>query len=452
MIRKSSQAMIRTIVLSVLLAAFGCRHHRGIGKQYDAMRRQMVRGEWAAAAAALEAAKGKVYKEEDRVMYWLNLGTLLHYAKDYGRSNEFFVKAEEEMDVLWTKSISAEVSKIAVSETIQSYAGEDFEKVLLYLYTSINQVEQGKLGNALVEARRADERLKKMLVHYDKEGELGSIYRQDAFMLWLVGLYYEMEGSLADALLAYKAAYTTYMKEYAGKFGASAPSFLREDMLRTAKLGGGAVPAAARGARGKSLERLAAGEAEVILIHGSGDGPKKEEFFFDSPMPDGYVLRIALPKFAERTPVVQGARLVVGRRRTRTELAEPVARIALKNFEHRLPALRARALARATAKYLATVAAREAGKAVGGKDNGALLGAIAGIAANVAAVASEAADLRSWSTLPNHFAVARLWVPAGPQKLSIEYVNRAGQVLHREQRLLELKAGERRVISSRTML
>src|SRR5262249_20197257 len=162
--------------------------------QYREMRSNMINGDWKTAGSQLESSKEKVYGEVDRVMYWLNMGTVQHYANNFTVSQENLVKAESTMQELWTKSISAEASKVIVSESIQSYPGEDFEKVLIYLYTSLNNVKLNKIQDALVEARRADELLKKMQIHFEKEGEVGTIYKQDAFMLWLVGLFYEMQG------------------------------------------------------------------------------------------------------------------------------------------------------------------------------------------------------------------------------------------------------------------
>ena len=117
--------------------------------------------EWISAVAK---AKDKVYGKKERVMFWLNMGTIQHYAGNADPSMANFIKAEKTMRDLWTTSISAEASKVIVGETFQSYAGEDFEQVLLYMYTSLNKAQQGNLQDALVEARRADEFLKRLKV------------------------------------------------------------------------------------------------------------------------------------------------------------------------------------------------------------------------------------------------------------------------------------------------
>jgi hypothetical protein len=361
------------------------------------------------------------------------------------------VKAEAAMQELWTTSISSEASKFVVSETVQAYEGEDFEKVLVYLYTAMNNINLGKTQDAVVEARRADELLKKMLVHYEKEGEVGTLYKQDAFMLWLVGLFYEMTGAPNDAFLAYKASMKSYKEDYA-TYGSSVPRFLGEDLVRTAKMVGFNDEvkqfSGETGASGETFEKLKQGMAEVIVIYGAGEAPSKEEFFIDGAMPDGYVMRIALPKFVAVPYSGTCAKVRANGQEVETEVAEPISQMVLKNFEHRLPAIQLRAIARATVKYVAT---KTAEAAVGGGDGGSagrqLAGALVGLAGNVASAASEAADLRSWTTLPASVNVARMWLPAGQHTIDVDYCN----INRSEKRTVDLKAGQRQIISVRNL-
>ncbi len=437
------------LVLGFSATGAGCSN-AGLVAHYQTMRPAMSRGDWKTAAAQMEKAKDNPYGENDRVMYWLNLGTALHYAKEYDQSQAQLIKAEAAMQDLWTKSITAEASKLLVNETAQSYPGEDFEQVLVYLYTALNQAQAGRLQDALVEARRADEKLKKMLVVFDKEGGVGTVYKQDAFVLWLIGLLYELEGSYNDAFITYRSAQEAYDKEYAGRFGAPAPSFLAEDMLRTATLAGmagDAGAARASGALGDTLDMLKT-HGELIVVHGNGEAPSKRELFFDGRMPDGYVMRIAVPEFFYVSPRTAYADVSVGEASARSELVEPVASIVLKNFELRLPGIKARALARAITKYAATQVA----KAAGGGDK-STAGLVLGLIGNIAAAVTEAADLRSWCTLPSEFRVARLWLPPGVHAVQVQYFDASGRRVGPAQTIdVELNAGQRRLISVRSVL
>ena len=451
--KRPTHGMLVLVVGALAVSSAACSQ-KGLREQYRKMRPAMLRGEWNVAVSQLDKAKDKVYGEKDRVMYWLNMGTLLHYARQPDKSEGNFVKAEETMQDLWTTSISAEASKVLLNETAQSYAGEDFEKVLIYLYTSLNKAQTGNLQDALVEARRADEFLKKLKVHSEKEGEVGTIYTQDAFMLWLVGLYYEMEGmsSMNDAFLAYKAAYKAYKDDYAGFYGMSMPSYLGEDLIRTAKLVGfndeAATFAGETGATGETLGKLAE-MGELIVIHGNGESPFKRELIFDGKMPDGYVMRVAVPEFVAIPPNVAYAQIEAAGTSAQTVLAEPLTQIVLENFKHRVGAIKARAIARAVIKYAATKGASAVAEGAGGKGWGALVG----LAGNIAAAVSEAADLRSWTLLPAQVGVARVWLPPGDHTVAVTYHTSNGKKLGATDTFnVTIAPGTRQIVSVRSIL
>lgn len=452
---------VRGLACAVGLAgvAFGCAGQSALVQQYEQMRPDLVRADWNEAVEKLKAARGSVYGPRDRVMYWLNLGTLLHYDGQYDASMQALVKAEETMQELWTKSISAEASRFVVNETSGAYAGSDHERVLVYLYTALNRLQQGRVTDALVEARRADERLRQMRVAYEREDGLGAAYEQDAFILWLVGLLYEIEGSYNDAYLTYRASARSYAEEYAAKFGCSAPAYLAEDIVRAARLAGLEEEAARMaekfGADGHTFDLLAQGWSEVIVVHGNGEAPRKEQITFETLLPDGYYVRVALPDFVVREPQVQRASVRAGGRTTHTVLAEPVSRIAAVHHEAQLPAIKARAVARAAVKYAASAGVREAVKGDGEDSGREVAGTLLGILTNAVAAATEAADLRAWTTLPGEVRVARLWLPPGEVDLEITFEGAAGRPVrgHPPVRMaLVLEPGERRVVPVRSVL
>jgi hypothetical protein len=440
-------------LLPMFALATACSN-MNIQRHYEDMRPAMIRGDWKTAVSQIEEAKERgIYGEVDRVMYWLNYGALLHYAGEYQQSQDVLVKAEQAIQDLWTKSISAEASKFLLNETAQSYPGEDYEKVLLYLFTALNNVRQGKMQDALVEARRADEFLKKMQIEYEKEGGIGTVYTQDAFMLWLVGLFYEIEGSWNDATLAYKAAYQAYEESYRGLFGIGPPSFLAEDIVRTAILAGDAQTAdewRPRGARGDTADKVKQGMAEIVLVHGSGEAPRKIEYTINHRMPDGYVARIALPKFEAVPNRIEYAEIEVAGNRSRSEILEPVSTIALKNFQKQQGGLTARAIARAVLKYGASKGTQKLVEGDGKDGNRKAAGALLGLAANITAAATEAADLRSWTMLPSEIDVARVWVPPGKHTVEVTFYGGSGGQLRTMSLPVEVRNGERKLVSVRT--
>ena len=389
----------------------------------------MATGAWADAAdqLTLDAA---AYGESDRVMFMLNLGTLKHYAGDEMGSQTALVDAEARMRDLWTRSVTAEASKFLFIETSASYRGEDFEQVLLYLFTSLNHAQHGNLDDALVEARRADEFLKWLKNRHRRAGS-DTLYVQDAFMLWLVGLYYEMEGSLEDARLAYRDSVTAYRREYRASFGTPAPSFVARD-----------------------LERVSMGEAlepdrgELVVFHANGEAPYKRELTFNAEVQDDYWMRVAVPELVPVGAAVAYAEVRAAAGVARTEVAEPVSKIAVTNFRHQLPGIKGRAVARAAIKYAGTKTSQAIAHEAGGEG----WGAVVGLLGAVVSVATEAADLRSWTTLPAEIGVARLALPPGRHDVLVRFYDRFGSEVRRAQRhRVIVPAGGRALLSTRTL-
>ena len=434
----------RLFFLFVILNSIACVNHAGLLDHYDYLRPKLAAGsknDWAEVAASFESQKDKLFRQRDRVMYWLNLGTALHYAGDYAGSSVVLVQAEEAMQELWTKSISEAVSQGTISETLKTYSGEDYERTLSYLYTALNAAMTGKVGDALVETRRADAFLQKMRVHYEKEGGLGTNYKQDAFMLWLIGLFYELEGSYSDAHLAYKASLKAYKEVYAPKFSTSAPHYLAEDVARASHLAGRPE------LRSQTYQHLKKNWAELIVIHGIGEAPHKEQLSWTVPV-NKQIVRVAVPKMVSTPPTTAKSTLSVDGQRVSSVLAEPIAQISLKNFKDRLPAIQARAAARAVIKFAATEAVSKASEEAGG----GLFGAIVKLGMSIGGAVAEAADLRSWALLPSEFQVSRIWVPAGPHQVEIRYLTASGgDVKAPEQMTIELRPRERKIISVRSL-
>ena len=447
------------LLLLVGIQCFSCRSHIGFRQQYvTALRPQITQGDWAMVAQSIEDSKNDIYREEDRVMFWLNKGIALHYAGEYERSSELFFKAEEAIEDLFTKSISEEVGRFVATETVQTYNGEDYERILTYLYTAINAYQLGRSQDALVEVRRADQFLRKMRVKFESKDGLGTVYTQDAFILWLIGLFLDLEGGTPqDAYTAYKDAWKAYSEVYKPKFDTSGPTYLLVDLARLARRLGLDKEAHEWAQKlepnlRKSLEEETKNYAEVILIHGNGEAPYKKQKSFQAVLPDGYALKLAIPELLPSPGRIKSSRLIVSKKQTLSEAAEPVTSIAVRNFKEREGKIKARAIARAAIKYGATKAVSEAVKGNKKDKNRVAIGLGLNILGGLVARAVEKADLRSWTLLPSEFRVARVQVEPGTHDLEIELIDAAGFTVRSvSPKQVTLKAGERYILSVRSI-
>jgi hypothetical protein len=197
--------------------------------------------------------------------------------------------------------------------------------------------------------------------------------------------------------------------------------------------------------------------AEVYFIHYNGKGPEKIEESWVAPMPDGYMLKVAYPKFQLRHYSVAYGEILLqdqeagNRYSERTELMEDIDSIARMSLKNRLGRIKAKAIARATAKYLATAAGAKA-VADNNSTYGAALSILVKTAGNIASAMSEQADTRHWRFLPAQIRVGRILLPPGMYSGQIEFVDENGNTLYsRDIRTFKIKAGQKHFVSYRTL-
>lgn len=377
--------------------------------------------------------KKKTYAKRNAVLYYLDEGIISHFAGRYKESNRSFSKAESRMEELYTKSISKEVASFLISDNTIPYRGEDFERAMVNLFMALNYVGLGKWEDAVVEGRKVDGKLNLINSQYE-EGK-GNVYKEDGFIRFLMGALYEVEGEINDAFISYRKAEAVYRTEYLPNYGVSPPTILVEDLLTSAH----AMDFHEEmteikkeypdvtfidSARKKEM-------AAVYFVHYNGLAPEKVEKRFLVPMPDGFVVKIAYPKFVKRSYRISHGEITLrnlgsGRSyRFPTVLMEDIASIAVLNLENRINRIKAKAIARATTKYLASKGLSKVAEKKGGK----LLGFVVQVSANIASVATEQADVRQWRLLPAEIRVGRSVIPPGEYRGRIRFVGSGGTVV-----------------------
>lgn len=450
--KKSSRLLcLFSATVMMLLAACG---QTQMMQTTGTMRAHMIRGNYNGALATLRQAKtSKAYKEQDRVMFWMDEGMLLHLTGHYAESNMVLEKTEQRIKELYTTSISKNLTATVTSDAAKDYAGEDYEDVMLNVMKAMNYLGLGQKSDALVEARKINEKLALFNTRYKDQK---NSYSQDAFAHWLMGLLFEMEGSYDDARIAYAKAMEVYVTLYASTFRTPPPSYLGEDMVRAAILSSDQESAARWRQKlnqpqlGGSVETLKT-NGEIVLVHLNGEGPTKSDFFINCvfgsatywgcdaepgqefvrktriTITDGTAVRIAFPQLNIHAPVNPGLMLSVGGQRAHSVLAEPISFIAAKTMADKMGRIFRDAVVRAIAKVIASKAAgKTAGVLAGGEKKGgfgSLLAFVAEKGTSAAMQAAEEADKRAWTTLPSQFEVARLMVAPGTHTVNIALPN-----------------------------
>ena len=179
--RHSNIRVLLLIVLSVLL--FGCANMATSKLQYAGTGQMLQRRDYASAISQISAAKETGYTQKEKVLYYLDIGMLYHYNKNYRLSNEYLQKAEDGIEELFTKSISREAASYLLNDNAKEYSGEDYEDIYLNIFKALNYLalsdsaetrkEKVELfDDAFVEIRRINNKLNVLEDKYKKQADL----------------------------------------------------------------------------------------------------------------------------------------------------------------------------------------------------------------------------------------------------------------------------------------
>jgi len=380
------------------------------------------------------------YGENNALLYLLDKGLLLHYARQYQESITVFEQARQKYEELYTQSVSRMAGSLLWNDATLPYQAEDFERVLINIFQALNYLMLDNPDEALVEARDVDSTLSAINAQYQSDQK--NVYKEDAFARFLMGILYEQGKSFSrinDAFISYQKAFEIYENDYASLYNLSSPELLKENLLSTAAV---IDPVAYKKYRRKfpATASLPFNKnkttSEVYLLQYSGFSPIKVEDSIPLPLPDGHIVRLSFPRYQKKyfkdkhnyfIAKAKTGKVVT----TELELGQDIEAIAIKNLGDRKARIIAKSVARSAGKYFFTKNQVEKVREKHGKKMERLVL----IASNLYAYFSEQADLRSWQTLPAHINIARLILEPGEYDL---FFNSA--LLS----FVSLEAGERR--------
>lgn len=415
---------------------------------YAKVNQGLLQQDYDAALKLIEENKEQ-YAKRNAALYYLEKGIVSHYASAYQESNDSLAKAESIMDDLYTKSISKQAASFMINDNTIPYRGEDFENAMVNLFMALNYMGMDLKEDALVESRKVDNKLNIINSRYEEDKK--NVYKEDAFIRFLMGVLYETDGELNDAFISYRKAEEIYHNDYSQNYGVSPPPFLIENLLSSAQAMDFHEEVSEFQKKYPHVTYMNPDEknemAEIYFIHYNGLGPVKVEKSWQVAMPDMYLAKIAYPDFERQNYQITQSELTLqnvasdASYRLATALMEDIGSIAIMNLENKISRIKTKAIARATTKYLATKASSKEAK----KRGGAMLGLVVQVAGNIASVATEQADIRHWRLLPAEIRVGRVIVPPGDYEGKIEFVNAGGSVVSTKSvEHFTVKAGEKR--------
>ncbi|CAM3439558.1 COG3014 family protein [Corallococcus soli] len=329
--------------------------------------------------------------QRDQLLLMLDRGMVLHAAGQWEASTKVLAEADRLVGELDITSVSEEAGVLLSNERRRAYRGEDFEKLMISVLQALNYAQLGRDEDALVEVRRVNERLEKMILEEKKP------YEQLAIARYLGGVLYEDQREWDSAFIDYMKAY-----ELEPRLGG-----LVEPLLRLAKKTGRDDAYAMLSQKFPDVEHSPPGpeDGQLVVVVEAGLSPEKTSASRDYN--DSGEL-ISVPVYRDRggTPAV---RVAVGDRSERAVTVTSLSRVAQVHLNDRIGRMLAKQLAGAVAK--AGVAA-----GVGALTKSKELGVLTFLLLN----AGNQPDLRSWLSLPAEFQVARFRLAPGKHTVQVD--------------------------------
>ncbi len=362
-----------------LLTATGCADYVD---QTRRARDEFYSGRYSEAAQLLEVDAHR--EGTDQLLYLLDRATALHHAGQYEESNKDFHLADKLAEIKDYTSLSLEAVTLFSSERIVDYKGEDFENALISQYLALNYLLLGRLEDALVECRRVNHKLQRMI----SEGKRP--YQLNPMAWYISGLIYELNREYDHAYIDYQQVYRLMPEVESLKFDLyrmAHANRISEDKQRWAET------FRLNSAERKSIE-LSLGQPEVAVLIENGYSPVKQTHPQWQAIPQYVPRPNRFHEFRVRLTSTENTEdvLVSGQ----STLLFNIEATAIKNLDDKFAGVLAKRLAGVVAKE---VVAHQVDDKVS---------PLAGLLFRVGTYALDQADLRSWLTLPRDFQVVRL--------------------------------------------
>ncbi|MEN0059211.1 MAG: hypothetical protein AAGB31_10290 [Bdellovibrio sp.] len=399
----------------LLIAVFGsgCATYQG---KVQGARDALVRHDY---DKALQDLKPLAQAENgDQLVYLLDYAVALQLAGRLKESNDTFLKADRLSEMVDYHSVSRIAGSLALNEEMVQYKGDTFEKIFINAYLAMNFLEMGLLDDALVEARRINEKYLKYRADEKQKFEL------NFFSKYLSAVIWEASGNYDDAYIAYNEAY---------KIDSTVPS-LRADLIRSAKLARRSDTYQDWKKKFPEVQENKSwydrSQGELVIIYQQGWGPRK--YAADNQY-----------RFPQLRPVhsqTHQARVQIKEASYLSKEVYDVQKAAIETLSEDQGILIAKRVAGLATKAVLSDQVRQKNE---------LLGSLTWIALNVA----DRADLRQWSTLPQTIQTIRIQLPPGKYTFSIEGLDSFSQPTgeNLETREVEIKANRKNFVIWRSL-
>lgn len=411
------------VLIAVILFIGSCSAYK-LDSAQDSLRSSFARQDYEQSAKMLtKYQEDNIYKSKDDVLLNLEQGSVNHFAGDYEASNKHFTKAENQIDDLYTKSISRAIQSFVVNDNSLAYDGEDYEDIYLNIFKALNYIHLNDLEAALVESRRIAFKLGQLDVKYN--GLIEALSKADTTgqAQWETGSTNVQNSALGRYLSAVLFAKTNKLDDARIEYENLLRSFREQPSVYDFK-----------SPEPSELRKITRPNSYNVLVTGfAGRAPKKVQN--DSRLylagPDLY-LKFSLPTLQMYPTQVTRVEVETSEGATHSlPLIEEMDVVAREVYRVKEPIIYARTLVRAFVKAIGT---NKLSREIKKKDT--VIGGLANILGKIGQEATEKADLRSWQTMPGQAYATVLNLPPGEHELTINYYGNGNRLLASDTRTI----------------
>lgn len=447
----SARIIVKVCSIAGLALLSGCSTLRTDKTHYAGIEKMLAKGDYPAAIAQIEAAKEKAYTYKDRVVYYLDIGMLHHWNREYEKSNEYLEKAERAIDENFTKSLTRSASSLILNDNVLAYAGEDYEDIYLNAFKALNYLALGRNDEAFVEVRRINLKLQQL---EDKHAKMArklseaeeareefkpgkSHFQESALGRYLSMLLYRNDFKWDDVRIDQEKLQKGW-KLMPDIYNFPQPDFsaTTESVLKPkARLNVIAFSGMSPDKKASAFTIFT--EENLIVLAGTAENYLgKQNLSGLTVIPwqgvqPGYNFKFQLPYMQKRPSKVDRIELeITGVPAERLQRLESIENVALETFSIRKPLIYLKTLTRAVVKGLATQKTTE--QMTQNMDSGVAF--LTRIATSVAVMQTENADLRLSRFFPAEAAIREVHLEEGTYDIKINYYSSAGTLLYTDER------------------
>jgi len=409
-------------------------------------------------------SKPSLYGKTSELLYYMDIGTLYHYAQNYDSSNRYLLRAADIYDELFARSITNEAAAILINDNVRPYRSKPYELVMLHQLIGLNYCAQQNIDDALVETRRTQ----LLFNEWERKARDDEKYTNDPMFHYVSSILYDAKRETSDAMISLYKSVNAFKKGplvLPEKINNEAWQLFtvnnRDDDKSLLKL-----HAPVNG----TTENIANGQSEIVVIGYAGRGPALEEtVWWGTYVKDGLlVLHYRAPNGVVETMTLPAPSLPENELRNSekgkktksgttfhikfaipsiktvssetesfsikcSDVPDPVQTVVINDFDKQLEKYldnsRVSTVTRTVVRVVLRTIAAEKTKETMQTDN-ALANLLLNVGTDILTDQMEQADTRTCFLLPRTVQIARIPVKAGgTYTVDIAALNHSGQII-----------------------